>query len=286
MESRRSAVALGYLRLVHPFPSLLDAVVTAALTLLAGGGVALAARLGAAMLAIQFGIGALNDAVDAPRDAGIKPGKPIPAGLVEPRGARRIAGVLFLVGLGLSALSGPLVVLIALVGITIGALYDLALKGTAWSWLGITLGIPLLPVYAWLGATGSLPGAFAVLLPAAVLAGAALALGNALVDLERDREAGTASIAGSLGQERTWLVGALLFGGVGLAALGSLGALNAAHGRGLAITIVGLGVVVTGVIVARDRSADRRERGWELEALGTGLLAVGWVGALLDAGAL
>ncbi len=35
------------------------------------------------MTALQASIGALNDLVDAPRDAGHKPGKPIPAGLVH-----------------------------------------------------------------------------------------------------------------------------------------------------------------------------------------------------------
>jgi 4-hydroxybenzoate polyprenyltransferase len=277
---------VAYVRLVHPFPSLLDALVTAALTVLAGGEILLGVRLAAAMLAIQSGIGTLNDVVDAPRDAGFKPGKPIPAGLVEPRVARVVAAVLFVVGLGLSAFSGPLVLLVALAGSAIGIVYDVLLKGTAWSWLGITLGIPLLPVYAWLGATGSLPRAFVVLVPAAVVAGAGLALGNALVDAERDRDAGSGSIAVRLGQERTWLVAALLFVGVGMTALASLVAEGAAHGRGLLITTAGLGVIALGVSVARARSAERRERGWELQALGTGLLAVGWVGALLDAGAL
>ena len=37
------------------------------------------------MTALQVSIGTLNDLVDAPRDAGRKPGKPIPAGLVTPR---------------------------------------------------------------------------------------------------------------------------------------------------------------------------------------------------------
>ncbi len=34
------------------------------------------------MTLLQFAIGTVNDLVDAPRDAGHKPGKPIPAGLV------------------------------------------------------------------------------------------------------------------------------------------------------------------------------------------------------------
>ena len=59
-------------------------------------------------------------------------------------------------------------------------------KGTAWSWLPFAVGIPLLPVYGWLGAAGALPAFFAVLVPVAMLAGAALAIANARRRLERD----------------------------------------------------------------------------------------------------
>ena len=54
-----------------------------------GGGAAsdVVLRTGLAMTVVQFGIGALNDVVDAPRDAGRKPGKPIPAGAVNRRSA-------------------------------------------------------------------------------------------------------------------------------------------------------------------------------------------------------
>ena len=79
-------------RLSHPFPSLLDGLATAAFALLAGGDPATAVRLGVSMTALQVSIGVLNDVIDAPRDAGHKPGKPIPAGLVSP-GSRRVGVV-------------------------------------------------------------------------------------------------------------------------------------------------------------------------------------------------
>ena len=54
------------------------------------GDVPTAVRLGVSMTALQASIGILNDVVDAPRDAGRKPSKPIPAGLVDARrGASR-----------------------------------------------------------------------------------------------------------------------------------------------------------------------------------------------------
>ena len=65
-----------------------------------------AVRLGIAMTALQASIGSLNDVVDAPRDAGHKPGKPIPAGLVSAVSARVLVIVAAAVGLVLSAPSG------------------------------------------------------------------------------------------------------------------------------------------------------------------------------------
>ena len=75
----RVAVLAGFVRLTHPFPSLLDGIVVAAIALIAGGEVGTAVALGVSMTALQGSIGTLNDIVDAPRDRGMKPGKPIPA---------------------------------------------------------------------------------------------------------------------------------------------------------------------------------------------------------------
>ena len=58
----------GLIRLVHPFPILLDGVATGAVAILAGGDYWIAVRLGLAMLALQASIGALNDLLDAPLD--------------------------------------------------------------------------------------------------------------------------------------------------------------------------------------------------------------------------
>ena len=85
---------------------------------------------------------------------------------------------------------GAWTVALAVVVLAIGYGYDLAFKGTAWSWVPFAVGIPLLPVFGWLGAAGSLPSSFAVLLPVAVVAGTGLAIANARADLERDAAAG------------------------------------------------------------------------------------------------
>jgi 4-hydroxybenzoate polyprenyltransferase len=263
----------GLVRLVHPFPSLLNGLVTGALALLAGGGATTALRLAASMLALQCSIGAVNDLVDAARDAGHKPAKPVPRGLVSPAEARVVAAVGLAAGLLLAVPSGLATLLTALAGAGAGYLYDLRLKGTRASWLPFALGIPLLPVFAWLGSSGTVPASFVILVPVAAVSGSALAVANALADHERDLAAGSASVATALGFVRAWLVHAALQGvvlTVGLAALSLLGV-------EIWLAIAAAGVILVGVVLTASQSPLRRELGWEIEAAGTGVLAVAWL---------
>ncbi len=268
--------AAGFVRLVHPFPSLLDGLATLGIALLAGAPVGVAVRVAVAMICLQAAIGATNDLIDAPRDKGRKPGKPIPSGLVAPAEARAAAVVAAVAGLVLSVPSGPQTAALAAVILAIGLLYDLRLRGTAWSWLPFALGIPLLPVFAWLGGTGRLPDLLAILLPAGFAAGAALAIANALVDVERDRSAGSSSIVDRLGAAPAWAVHAVLQALVLAVALASLAGAGAAP-VAVIVSLAGAVGIAGGAVLARSTRPSARERGWELEAVGVAVLAVGWV---------
>lgn len=265
----------GLIRLGHPFPSLLDAVVTGALALVAGAAPSRAATLGVAMLALQVSIGALNDLSDVDVDRGRKSGKPIPAGLVGEGTARAVVAGGLAVGLGLSAAIGFATLGVAVAGTATGYVYDLRLKATAWAWLPFAIGLPLLPVYAWVGATGQIPAPFVLLVPLGVLAGAAVALLNGLVDVERDRAAGVATPAARLGPARSRQLAAVLLAGVAAGVVGSLAAIGA-DATAWALSLVGLGSIVAGLVLVGSSAADRRERGWEAAAIGLGLLAAGW----------
>ena len=167
-------------------------------------------RLGISMTPIQFAIGAINDLVDVPVDHIGKPGKPIPAGLVSPTVARAIVGRRRRRGACCSPfLAGP-ASSSARRGSRSGS-GTTSVKGTRSSWLPFALGIPLLPVFGWYGAAGSLPAVFVVLVPAAANAGTALAIANAIVDMERDDAAGIESDCPVAGRSvvRAWLVVAL-----------------------------------------------------------------------------
>jgi 4-hydroxybenzoate polyprenyltransferase len=254
--------------------------VTAGVALLAGGAAPTAIRLGLAMTALQLGIGAVNDLVDAPRDAGNKPGKPIPAGLVSPGAATAIGVGAFGLGLLLAIASSPLVFGLALVVIAVGLAYDLRFKGTAWSWLPFAVGIPILPVFGWAGATGGLEPLFAVLIPAAVAGGAALAIANSLVDVDRDRAAGVSSVAVALGEGTARTVEIGLLGGIALAAVASVAGFG---GGGEAALVVGLLATVPVLAAGLTRPAEpaRRELAWRAEAIALGVLAVAWIQAVV-----
>ena len=228
------------------------------------------------MLALQASIGALNDLVDAPLDAGRKPGKPIPAGLVTSTEARRVVVLGAGIGIALAATSGPGLALLAIGILGVGYAYDLRAKGTAWSWLPFAIGIPLLPVFGWFGVDGRVPDAFLILLPTAVVAGAGLAIANARADRDRDLDAGLDSVAIRLGLTRAWVIEAVLLGAAVAVAIGSVWLRGGQPGAVVATLLAGL-VVATGLVIGRDADAARRERAWEVEAVGVALLAVAWL---------
>jgi 4-hydroxybenzoate polyprenyltransferase len=238
------------------------------------------------MLALQASIGALNDHADAPLDAAGKPSKPIPAGLASRRAALVLALGGLIMGILLSAPSGAATVAVAVGGVGLGYLYDLRLSRTPWSWLPLALALPLLPLHAWLGATGNVPPGLLTLIPTAVLAGAALAIANGLVDIERDGRADRATIAVRLGRRKAWIVQTALLvivGGLAIFVapavppdgLGiELGALRALRLAGVGIGLFGLGA---GALALAARRASVRERGWELEAVGVASAGLGWL---------
>jgi 4-hydroxybenzoate polyprenyltransferase len=237
------------------------------------------------MVALQASIGALNDIVDSASDAGRKPGKPIPSGVVSTAFARRFVALAAATGVALAAVSGPWLVMIATLILAVGYGYDVRAKGTRWSWVPFAFGIPLLPVFAWFGVAGRLPASFAILVPAAMVAGSALAIANTRADLERDTAAGQASVATWLGAGRAWAVSAVLFGVVFALALGSLwlwgapsGSLGAAAG---ASAIIALGLALG---FGESTPPSRRERAWQIQAAGVAVLAAAWLAGLGDLG--
>jgi 4-hydroxybenzoate polyprenyltransferase len=252
----------------------------AGVAFVAGADLALALQLGVSMTALQVSIGALNDLHDAPDDAGRKPGKPIPAGLVSVPVARAIVVGGATLGIALAAVVDPWMAALAVVVLLIGYGYDLVFKGTAWSWLPFAIGIPILPVYGWFGATSALPDFFLALIPMAILAGAALAIANARADLERDRAAGAVSVATRLGLDGSWWLHAGLWAATALVGLGWV-AFRGAGPVEVALVLAAAGLIAVVVGWSRPRGPAGRERAWQLEASGAGLALLAWLVAVV-----
>src|SRR5262245_37761460 len=85
------ASRLRALRVVHPFPSILNSVLVLGLCLVAGATWSTTALLTIGMLGIQFCIGTVNDISDQALDAKSKPWKPIASGVVPVSSARALA---------------------------------------------------------------------------------------------------------------------------------------------------------------------------------------------------
>ncbi|MEO8625658.1 MAG: UbiA family prenyltransferase [Candidatus Limnocylindrales bacterium] len=266
------APPLSALRLVHPFPSLLNSVLVMGLALLAGADAARATLLAGAMLGMQFCIGTVNDLFDESVDRAAKPWKPIPSGVVTRRAAWAVALAAGGGGSVLAAAAGALVALMWLVMLSCGLLYDMRLKATAWAWLCFSVAFSILPVYAWFGAAGQLPPRLEMLLPLAALAGPMIQLSNGLADLERDAAAGLTTLATRLGRRGSLAV--------------VLGLLGLIHGIAW-LTITNLwtlfpdaaasGLALAGFSLSAARRPNRRELGWMVQASAIALLAFAWL---------
>ena len=248
------------------------------------------------MLSMQASIGAVNDLADIEADTLGKPGKPIPAGLVTGAVARVWATGSLALCVLLALPSGAGTVALALACLALGYLYDLRLSRTALSWLPLALALPLLPAFAWLGAAGDVPPGLVTLVPIAMLAGGALLVANGVVDVERDALAGKATVAVRIGRRRAWLAHAVTMAIAVVLALilaptapevagqdlGGSVALRALRTAGVPL---GALAIVAGAWLLGSARPGHRERGWELEAIGTAVLGLGWLaGTALVAG--
>jgi 4-hydroxybenzoate polyprenyltransferase len=127
------------------------------------------------------------------------------------------------------------------------------------------------------------PGLFLVLIPAAANAGTALAIANAIVDMERDLHAGDRSIALALGAGRAAALVLALHTVVMVLAVATVAVLGAPIGWVAAVlgaSLAPLGGAALGILAAGRAGHGLRELAWEIQAIGTGLLAVAWLAAL------
>jgi 4-hydroxybenzoate polyprenyltransferase len=119
---------LQALRIIHPFPTVMNVAATGGLALIAtrgGASLASVAHLMLAMLAVQACIGTVNDLTDRELDAASKPSKPLVQGALSVNAARRLSAATFVTAVFLSAGFGVGSWLLSMAGLGCGLAYDL-----------------------------------------------------------------------------------------------------------------------------------------------------------------
>lgn len=276
-----SARLRGYLRLLHPFPVAANGVAAAAFGAVAvrgwpGGRTTLLLVL--AIIGSQATVGVVNDLRDRDLDATEKPHKPLIAGRCSLPGAYALGTGMFLISVVAGALLGPVSLLLVLAMTAAGLVYDLWLKRTAASFVPYVLGLPILPVWAWVCVRDAPPRLW-LTYPLGVLIGFGLHLANALPDAERDARGGVRGLVQIAGKRNAL---ALCFGTFALALVAVI-ALTWGHASALIVALLALaaalgvgaliGTIVRPTVVVLQRN-------WGL-LIGCALcIAVGWLAAL------
>ena len=278
-----AAALLRAVRIVHPFPTILNALATAGLAVMAVRGTPEAStllRMVVVMLCAQCAIGVANDYFDRDLDAVAKPWKPIAAGLVP----TRVAAVL---ALGLTAAAavvaltlGAASFALAMLGLGCGLAYDARLKRTLFSAVPFMVAIPTLPLWVWLTMGVWQPVCW-WLLPLGALIGFALHLANTLPDIESDSAHGVAGLAHRIGAQWSMRLAWGAFAAA-LALSGMLALFVKYDVRWYVPTIVfgvgALAVSITGALLRRDEFG--LQFGFGVLSLASVVLAVGWLAAV------
>jgi 4-hydroxybenzoate polyprenyltransferase len=171
------------------------------------------------------------------------------------------------------------VLAIGLAGYGCGVAYDLSLKQRGLGWAAFSAAFPLLLLYAWAAGGEGLPPAWPALLPLAAIAGSALHLANAMVDLDADARAGHRSLAIRLGRRRS--IRLLIAATVAVQGLAWIVIAGLADGPApLLITLGSTITAAVGLAGTARRTGRAAAWGWSLQAVAVALLAVGWVTAV------
>lgn len=266
---------LSLVRAFHPFPSALVAAIAVGIALFAinDPGGATVAMLGVGMLCFQFCIGLVNDIADAEDDARTKPWKAIPRGVLPRRVAIWLAAGVGATGLVVSAGLPPVAWLIGMAGLLCGLAYDLRLKQTAFSWLPLSIAMPLVPAWVFT-AFGQWDALLWSAFPLGAALGLAVHLANQLPDIADEEHSGGATHRlGATASRRLMLVS---FGSAGVLASGVL----LGSGDGVRATITAAASLLALALVPRATMLLGRDGLFGLLAASTGVIAVAFLSAV------
>jgi 4-hydroxybenzoate polyprenyltransferase len=270
------------IRVVHPFPSLLNVAATIGLAFAAADGspdTSTVVRMALAMLSAQFAIGITNDLFDRELDAVTKPWKPIASGLIPPPLAAATASALVVSAIALaSSISWQSAALVA-VGTACGLAYDAGVKRTVVSPLPFMVAIPVLPAWVYVTLDAWEPVLW-WLLPLGALVGLAIHLANSLPDVESDAANGVRGLAHVLGVERAMYLSWLAFAQALILAALIAPFLDAkAVWYTLALT-AGTACLFASMLAYRLRGERALQLNFGLTSIGAVICAAGWLVAV------
>lgn len=280
--ARPARSILRAIRVIHPFPTLLNVVAVGGLAFVAAGGApdaALLTRMLLVMLFAQSAIGAVNDICDRDLDAAAKPWKPIPAGAITLRSAAVLAAGCIAAAAALAATLGAAGFTLAMLGLACGLAYDVRLKRTAFSAPPFMVAIPVLPLWVW-ATLGAWDGVLWWLLPLGALIGLALHLANTIPDIDEDARHGVRGLAHRLGREGSMRVAWSSFAAaltLSAALAPSLSYDLRVYVPALAFGIACLALAAAATLTRHDAAASPVAFG--ALAIGAVVLAVGWLAA-------
>ena len=236
----------------------------------------------AIMALAQVSIGAVNEWADRHDDAVGKPWRPLPSGAISPGVALAVGVASLIAALTLSAMIGEALLALTALGLGAGHSYNLALRRTALSFLAYTIALPLVPIWASVGA-GQLDGRLVWLYLVGLPATIQVHLANALPDLDADKQADHLALAQLLGPNRAiWLCWAC-------ATMTPVVVLGSALGLGSATIEVWIGLAVylllgsIAAIIWRRNSRLGMYWTFRLLAPATAAAGVGWVAGIIVA---
>ena len=277
---------VGVIRLAHPFPTALNALLAGLFMYLASPVVHVGrvVTLAVSVAAIHGAIGSLNDYCDYPLDRRGKPSKPLVQGIVGRRFARSQALVLALTGLVLSQALGWSTVCFAVVVLLAGASYDVWAKGTLVSWVPFAIFVPSLPLWAF-AASGRFEFRLLSAYPLGILLSLGLNVANTLPDVEADTAHGVQGLTHKIGVRRGIILAWASFAGtiLGLAgALPFLGNDGQLPSCGLIAATLVLVLMIGDYAIFRSHRS--LQRTWYASTVLSALIGLAWVASLAKMG--
>jgi 4-hydroxybenzoate polyprenyltransferase len=269
-------------RIIHPFPTLLNVAATAGLAAVASDGVPdawLLARMLLMMLFTQSAIGAANDLFDRELDVAAKPSKPIPSGAITPFSAAVVALVCGGGAIALAATLGAPAFALAMLGLACGLAYDASLKRSVASAVPFMIAIPTLPLWVWVS-LDRWDGVLWWIVPLGALIGLSLHVANTLPDIESDAAHGVRGLTHRLGVQRSKVLAWSSFGAALVLAVAIAPVISYDARIFIPTVLGGAACLIVSVLLGADaRRTGGLQASFGVLGIGAAAAAVGWLAA-------